>query len=214
PGCNAVIDGEGATLYGPIPQVDMRTHRGEGWVVGVLFQPAATRLLSDVPPPELVGSTAALAGAPWQRVAGAMTGEEAPTEELVHLLQEWLAPHLVLLEEADRLVNAVCQLAESADDIITVTDLAARAGLPRRTLHRLLHTRTGLSAGWLIERRRLQTAASFLREQPELPLGQLAAELGYADQAHFTRQFRKIIGMTPGQCRAYFTELRHGSGPF
>ena len=35
----------------------------------------------------------------------------------------------------------------------------------------------------------------------EAPLSELALECGYADQAAFTRQFRKSVGLTPGAYR-------------
>ncbi len=30
------------------------------------------------------------------------------------------------------------------------------------------------------------------------PLAQIAAELGFCDQSHFTRCFKRIVGVTPG----------------
>ncbi|RVA47310.1 AraC family transcriptional regulator, partial [Mesorhizobium sp. M7A.F.Ca.CA.004.11.1.1] len=31
------------------------------------------------------------------------------------------------------------------------------------------------------------------------PLAQIAVEAGFSDQSHFTRQFKKAFGMTPGR---------------
>jgi AraC-like DNA-binding protein len=106
------------------------------------------------------------------------------------------------VDDSGRLVNTICSLAESDEDLLTVAALAERAGVAQRTLHRLLTTRVGVSAKWLIERRKLQAAAALLRDDPELPLAALAAELGFADQAHFTKRFRAIVGFTPGQARS------------
>ena len=53
----------------------------------------------------------------------------------------------------------------------------------------------------LIRRRRLQEAAQRLREQPDTELAALAAELGYADQAHLAGDFRTVLGLTPSRYR-------------
>lgn len=37
--------------------------------------------------------------------------------------------------------------------------------------------------------------------RPELTLAELALELGYADQAHFTKEFRRFATQSPGQFR-------------
>lgn len=42
-------------------------------------------------------------------------------------------------------------------------------------------------------------------ERTDRTLAQLAAELGYADQAHFTRDFRALVGVPPSK---YFALLR------
>jgi AraC-like DNA-binding protein len=40
-----------------------------------------------------------------------------------------------------------------------------------------------------------------LLRQTSAPLAEIAAQLGYADQAHMTREFRAIFGCTPGRYR-------------
>ncbi len=64
----------------------------------------------------------------------------------------------------------------------------------------------GLTPKWLIQPRRLQEAVERLRGTPD-SLGDVAALLGYADQAHFTRDFARVTAMTPGQFAA-----RHAPG--
>jgi AraC-like DNA-binding protein len=61
--------------------------------------------------------------------------------------------------------------------------------------------RTGLHPKWLLQRRRLQEAAARLRSGGT-DLARLAADRGYADQAHLTRDFRTVTGLTPGQFAA------------
>ena len=60
----------------------------------------------------------------------------------------------------------------------------------------------GFSPKWLIQRARLQEAAQSLAESDAPTIASLAASLGYADQAHFSREFKRVIGMPPGEYRA------------
>ena len=78
-----------------------------------------------------------------------------------------------------------------------MTQLCERFGIGERALQRLTARRLGLSPAWLIRRRRLHEVAGGLRG-PEA-LADLAARLGYADQAHFARDFRTSTGLTPGE---------------
>jgi AraC-like DNA-binding protein len=45
----------------------------------------------------------------------------------------------------------------------------------------------------------LHEAAAQLAQDPRTSLALLAAELGYADQAHFARDFSRVTGRTPRQ---------------
>ena len=62
---------------------------------------------------------------------------------------------------------------------------------------RVAGTHTGFTPAALIRRRRLQDAADRLRHDPGANLAGLAHELGYADHAHLTRDFRTVLGFTP-----------------
>jgi AraC family transcriptional regulator len=60
----------------------------------------------------------------------------------------------------------------------------------------------GCSLGEYYRRRRLEAARARLAD-PDLPLARVAFEVGFADQSHFTRTFRRYTGMSPGQYRTF-----------
>ena len=94
---------------------------------------------------------------------------------------------------------------EGDPQVVRVSQVCERFELSERSLQRLTRRRVGLSPKWLIQRRRLQEASARLRERPG-SLADVAADLGYADQPHFTRDFRAVTGMTPGEFVARFTQ--------
>lgn len=206
PGCNAVITAEEARLYGPAPRVAHRTLAGSGWVVGVLLRPAATTVMGRLPPRELVGVHEPLRGAPVRRIRQAMEQDDDHSD-VAAALEEWLCPMAAQVTASGRLANEVCRLAEEDAAILTVQELAARVDTSERALHRLLGSQVGVTAKWLLERRRLQDAATALTQQPDLPLAALAAQLGYADQAHFHKRFAQTVGWTPAQLRQQARKL-------
>jgi AraC-like DNA-binding protein len=68
-----------------------------------------------------------------------------------------------------------------------------------RTLRRRLEE-AGTSWRQLLDRVRFEACEELIRE-PDLSLNEIAAELGYADQAHFTRAFRRWTGEMPSAYR-------------
>jgi AraC-like DNA-binding protein len=93
-----------------------------------------------------------------------------------------------------------------------VSQVCDEFGLSDRALQRLVHRRLGLTPKWLIQRRRLQEAAEHLRTR-STTFAEVAAELGYADQPHFIRDFSKATSMTPGEFAALHQPTRRGAHP-
>ncbi|MCS5717526.1 AraC family transcriptional regulator [Herbiconiux sp. CPCC 205763] len=100
-------------------------------------------------------------------------------------------------------INDVVRAVETDPELRTVEELAGRFGLGVRSLQRLTAEFVGMNPKWLLQRQRLQDAAARLRDEPRAggasTLADLAAELGYADQAHFSRDFAQAVGMAPGE---------------
>nr|WP_281497362.1 helix-turn-helix domain-containing protein [Ornithinimicrobium sp. F0845] len=67
----------------------------------------------------------------------------------------------------------------------------------------------GASPLWVLRRYRLQDAAALIDAGEGEDLAALAASLGFADQAHFTRAFTAVIGVPPSVYRA---GVRPGAG--
>jgi AraC-like DNA-binding protein len=85
--------------------------------------------------------------------------------------------------------------------VIRVSDLEVRLHASTRTLQRIAARFFGLSPHSMIRRRRLQEAAERLREDSGLPIARIATELGYADHAHFSSDFKALLGVTPSAYR-------------
>jgi AraC-like DNA-binding protein len=86
------------------------------------------------------------------------------------------------------------------DQPLRIPELAARAGLSPFRFDQRIRALFGLSAGQYLSRARIGRACDRLRHT-DAPLSELALECGYADQAAFTRQFHKSVGLTPGAYR-------------
>jgi AraC-like DNA-binding protein len=82
-------------------------------------------------------------------------------------------------------------------ELARVEDVAAELGVGIRWLQRLFATYVGAGPKWVIQRSRMHEVLT--RAASGASLGQLAADLGYADQAHLTRDFVANVGLSPGQ---------------
>ncbi|MDD9911221.1 MAG: AraC family transcriptional regulator [Ahrensia sp.] len=86
---------------------------------------------------------------------------------------------------------------------ISLGDLASLCDLTTHQLLRRFKRATGLPPHRFVMQRRAERAAETLRKDAsETPLASLAAELGFADQTHFTKVFKQHVGMTPARYRA------------
>jgi len=83
--------------------------------------------------------------------------------------------------------------------LVRVDDVATGAGTTVRSLQRLFHRFVGVGPKRVLQRYRLQGAAAAIDAGEVDDLASLAAELGWFDQAHFSRDFRATVGVTPSE---------------
>lgn len=81
-----------------------------------------------------------------------------------------------------------------------VPTLASLAGLTPVQMERLCRRTLGLSPRQLIQRLRIEHAVHLILTTNHT-LGDISAQCGFYDQSSFTRQFRTVLGITPGAYR-------------
>lgn len=84
----------------------------------------------------------------------------------------------------------------------SLASLAEHAALHPVYLSRLFTRTTGMPPQAYLRSVRLQEAKN--RLGPNVPLSHLAVDLGFADQSHFSREFKRSFGLAPG---AYARQL-------
>jgi AraC-like DNA-binding protein len=86
------------------------------------------------------------------------------------------------------------------DQTIEVESLAAAAGLSTYHFARAFKQSEATTPHGFVLERRIAKAQELLRRR-DLTLSEIAIATGFADQSHFTRRFREVVGMAPGQFR-------------
>ncbi|SHM44780.1 AraC family transcriptional regulator [Actinacidiphila paucisporea] len=203
PNVHLVFEPPEPLVYGVQREVFVRRLEGAGQVLGVKFRPGAFR-------PFAHGPVAALAdrAVPAADVFGPAVAEAGRRILALDDLPE-MAAH------ADRFLLALLpglppdpQVAEVAELVETITarpqlfrvdELARELGMPVRRLQRLFAEYVGASPKWVLRRARLHEAAARADEGAGVDWAVLAADLGYADQAHLTRDFTAAVGSPPGR---------------
>jgi AraC-like DNA-binding protein len=129
--------------------------------------------------------------------------EPADDAERARALDEQLRP--LAREPSPEYLELLEMLAAMLHDrtLIRVEQVAAAAGRSSRSLQRLFAAYIGIGPKAVLARYRLHDAVDALDRglvgvDGGVPdLAALAAELGWFDQAHFSRDFRAAVGTTP-----------------
>ena len=179
-------------------------------VVGIRFRPGATRLAFGCDANELRDADpelAAVCGMSMRTLAESLDeardGDD-PTTALRAALEAWARTRIGRIGHDADALRAACRLVVDRD--ATVRDVARDFGWSERRLHREITATCGYGPKTLQRIVRLQRAlrasrAGVATRPPNLAptLSRLALDAGYADQAHMTREFRDLTGMTPRQ---------------
>jgi AraC-like DNA-binding protein len=172
---------------------------GDGEAFRITFRPAMFQPLWRAPMASLadrVVPAADVLGPEADAWARAIHAERDVARKLA-IADAFLAPLLFPLDrEVARFRDLVERMA-SDRSLVRVEDVAAVSGLDVRALQRAFRTYVGVSPKWILRRYRLHEAAEQLKARRPPQLAALAASLGYADQSHFARDFKHVVGQTP-----------------
>ncbi len=156
-----------------------------------------------------VGQVPRLASRSAELVSGTSRAMAAQPESSEHHraaidLIESVLQSFLPLSGPGRLLNRIVDDVEHGYRELTVATLARRHAMSIRSLQRLTLQGLGLGPKWLLQRRRIHAATEQLKTTG-LPLVDIAAMVGYADQAHFTHDFKAVTRMTPGEFARFKT---------
>jgi AraC-like DNA-binding protein len=110
----------------------------------------------------------------------------------------------------DRFIEPPAGFARALDALAatggraSVAELSDAAGVSPRQTERLFARHLGIPPKTVGRVVRFQGALRALMADPGCPLGEIAADAGYFDQAHFIRDFRLFSGGVPRGYRGYY----------
>ena len=121
----------------------------------------------------------------------------------VNLVEDFLRSRRPEPDENIPFVTQIVYAVAKEREILKTQDIVERFGVNKRMLQRLFSRYVGVSPKWVIQRYRLHEAAEQLVSGESVNHTDLALSLGYSDQAHFVRDFKAIVGVSPAAyCRA------------
>jgi AraC family transcriptional regulator len=179
--------------------------------VCVVIEPTEPRLsaLQDGSP--LFSQVRAVSRHPTADLAFRIAAEMRGADPMAPLLLEGLALELVALAGRGAMAAApgrrppawLRRVRESIHDRgagVTLPELAAQVGLHPVYVARVFRRHEGCSIGEYARRLRFERALRELRDS-NASLAEIALGSGFADQSHFSREFRRRTGLSPRRFR-------------
>jgi AraC family transcriptional regulator len=137
---------------------------------------------------------------------GPLAAESLANVLAVHLIRHVLAPRRPARGRdgtlpRGRLRAVVEYIEEHFGAGPNLEQMAAVARLSAYHFARQFKAATGLPPHQYVILRRVERARELLQQRRDLSLAEVAALVGFSDQSQFTRHFKRLAGVTPGQFR-------------
>jgi AraC-like DNA-binding protein len=135
---------------------------------------------------------------------------EAKALELFSVILDWHRGRKALalppLNEQDRLgiTQALRYAEEHLSEPLVLRSLAKQASMSRSKFTSVFKNHTGLSVAEYVRHLRMEKALDFVKNT-SVPLGEIAALVGYRKHSNFSQVFRDRYGVTPGAFRKKIT---------
>ncbi|GAA3128671.1 helix-turn-helix domain-containing protein [Kribbella aluminosa] len=188
PNVHLSFGGGRADVNGVCSCYQIKVLEGRDHVFGVAFRPGCFR-------PFLGASVSTIT----DRVVPAteVFGSDPPTTLDGPAMDAFLLRHLPNDDTRARQAAAAVELIAGDKAVTRVERLAGELGLSMRGLQRLFAENVGIGPKWVIRRYRLHEVTARMAAGGAIDWAALAADLGYADQGHFIRDFKSMFGEPP-----------------
>lgn len=199
PNAHLVFDAGRTAIHGVVRGAFDRPLSGAGKVLGVRFAPGGLRPFITQPLSSFTDTTIAadaLLGMPAAE-AEALVLRQADDTAMVAQAQALLLARLPQVDDAALLACRLTAAVAAHHGPTSVAQLCQNMAIGERQLQRLFANYVGVPPKWVIQRYRLQEAIWRLAQADAPDLASLAQELGFFDQAHFSRSFAELVGSTP-----------------
>lgn len=132
---------------------------------------------------------------------GRLYAESMTTALMVHLLQHYSAQQLKLPAYTGglakpRLQQVIDYIDAHLDQDLSLTELAKVVQISAHYFSQLFKQSIGVTPHQYVIRRRIERAKELLT-QNKLTISDVAKIVGFVDQSHFHRHFKRLVGITP-----------------
>ena len=194
-------------VIGPFQKELELFSRGRTALVAARFWPWGFHPMSKLPMTELKNSVRSCRHAfasPGEFLEMELAGIAEPEAKIAALEQAFLSG--LASNKAKLLSRPMATDILETRGIIRIAELTGKHGIHPRRLQRVFLHEIGLSPKVLARIVRFNHVKRMIERNPEIDLLTLTYDCGYADQAHFTRNFREMFGITPAEFKASMRE--------
>lgn len=189
----------GPLVTGPRARYSLVDVAQQGSLMGIHFRPGSAASLLGVPATALYDTDVpleALWGASALTLQARIVETQTP-EARLHLLASALLTRAARSPEPNATMLHTARLLDAPSAAPAIADVAASVGLSHRHFIARFREAVGLSPKTYARVRRFQAAVRSAAHGKPVPWAQLAAQVGYYDQAHLAHDFREFAGFAP-----------------
>jgi AraC-like DNA-binding protein len=201
PSVHMSFEDQSARFVGVVRGRFTRVVEGAGWVFGVKFQPGAFFLLLRSSVASITNKTVSIdpVFSDAAELKQAMWNLETIPQK-IDWMNDFFRRRGLTPDAHTTMAREIVRAIQADRELRSVEDVCEQFSIQKRGLQRLFQRYVGVSPKWVIQRFRLQEAADLLRRGEAL--SRLTYELGYCDQAHFSKDFKAIVGASPAEYAA------------
>lgn len=197
PSVHIVFEKGNTKIFGVVSGKFSKALEGKNRVFGIKFRPGAFYPFYRKPISGFTDKTLTLEevfgipSLPLEEEVFSMDSEE----ELVRFAEKFLYERLPEEDKIVETINRIIEEISNKREIVKVEDIVEFYGLNKRTLQRMFQQYVGVGPKWVINRYRMFEILDRVSERTDW--ADLALELGYFDQSHFIKDFKRMVGLSP-----------------